>query len=186
MDLDSNGRLLSDGPVIRLIGHCVLAFAALVLLCHAFARLSCRCAAFLDFRDALAALRSGLIKQVAANPANASNRNDNPQQTAQGSSRDRCDILACAGTYRSFRANDCTYQPFDGGPRRLCEKSPGQRMAREQPDRRRWGGDAQARYLDRPASGRRFVDEDDDVAADFDYARREPAGFFIFGRRPRW
>jgi BA14K-like protein len=133
-----------------------------------------------------AAVREDNTRQVAANPANASNRNDNPQQTAQGSSRNRCDILACAGTYRSFRANDCTYQPFDGGPRRLCEKSPGQRMAREQPDRRRWGGDAQARYLDRPASGRRFVDEDDDVAADFDYARREPAGFFIFGRRPRW
>jgi hypothetical protein len=133
-----------------------------------------------------AAVREDNTREVAANPANASNRNDNLQQTAQGSSRNRCDILACAGAYRSFRANDCTYQPFDGGPRRLCEKSPGQRMAREQPDRRRWGGDAQARYLDRPTSGRRFVDEDDDVAADFDYARREPLGFFIFGRRPRW
>jgi hypothetical protein len=124
----------------------------------------------------------------AANPANPSNRADNSQQQATlGSSRNRCDILACAGAYRSFRANDCTYQPFDGAPRRLCEKSPGQRVAREreQPERRRWSRDAETRYLDRPTSGRRFVDEYDDVAADFDDARREPLGFFLFGRRPR-
>jgi hypothetical protein len=59
-DLDFNRGLLSDGLLVRLIGHCVLAFAALVVLRHTFARLSCRCAAFLDFRDALAALRSGI------------------------------------------------------------------------------------------------------------------------------
>ena len=125
----------------------------------------------------------------AADPANPSNRADNSQQQATlGSSRNRCDIQACAGAYRrSFRASDCTYQPFDGGPRRLCEKSPRQRVAREreQPERRRWSRDAETRYLDRPTSGRRFVDEYDDVAADFDDARREPLGFFLFGRRPR-
>jgi hypothetical protein len=50
--------------------------------------------------------------------------------------------LRISGAYRSFRAAECTYQPFDGGARRFCEKSPGQRMAREreQPDRRRWSG----------------------------------------------
>jgi hypothetical protein len=126
----------------------------------------------------------------AADPPNPSNRPDNSQQQATlGSSRNRCDIQACAGAYRrSFRASDCTYQPFDGGPRRLCEKSPGQRVAREreQPERRRWSRDAETRYLDRPTSGRRFVDEYDDVAADFDDARREPLGFFLFGRRPSW
>jgi len=122
----------------------------------------------------------------ASDPTKAANRADTSQQTAQGSSTNRCDIQACASTYRSFRASDCTYQPFDGGSRRLCEKSPGQRMARERaPERRRWSGDAEARYLDRPTSGRRLVDEDDDVAADFDDARREPLGFFLFGRRPR-
>jgi len=31
-----------------------------------------------------------------------------------------CDIQACSGTYRSFRAADCTYQPYSGGGRRLC------------------------------------------------------------------
>jgi hypothetical protein len=125
----------------------------------------------------------------AANPANPSNRADNSQQQATlGSSRNRRDILACAGAYRSFRANDCTYQPFEGGPRRLCDKSPGQRVAREreQPERRRWSRDAETGFLDRPTSGRRFVDEYDDVAADFADARRGPLGFFLFGRLPRW
>ena len=33
----------------------------------------------------------------------------------------RCDLDACAAAYRSFTAEDCTYQPFDG-PRQLCTK----------------------------------------------------------------
>jgi 1A family penicillin-binding protein len=33
-----------------------------------------------------------------------------------------CDYQACSSTYHSFRASDCTYQPYDGGPRQLCEK----------------------------------------------------------------
>ncbi len=32
----------------------------------------------------------------------------------------RCDVAACAAAYRSFRASDCTYQPYEG-PRQLCE-----------------------------------------------------------------
>ena len=34
-----------------------------------------------------------------------------------------CDYRACAPKYQSFRAADCTYQPYGGGPRRLCEKT---------------------------------------------------------------
>jgi len=34
----------------------------------------------------------------------------------------RCKVDLCAGTYASFRAADCTYQPYDGGPRRICER----------------------------------------------------------------
>jgi membrane peptidoglycan carboxypeptidase len=33
----------------------------------------------------------------------------------------QCNYRACEDAYRSFRASDCTYQPY-GGPRRLCEK----------------------------------------------------------------
>src|SRR5215470_18245884 len=116
---------------------------------------------------------------------------DNSQQqgAALGSSRNRCDILACAGAYRSFRANDCTYQPFDGGARRLCEKSAGQRIVseREQPNRGRRSRNAEVRNADRVTVERRLLDKDDD-AVDVDDFVREPTGFldFIFlGRRPR-
>jgi membrane peptidoglycan carboxypeptidase len=33
----------------------------------------------------------------------------------------QCNIQQCAASYRSFRASDCTFQPYRG-PRRLCEK----------------------------------------------------------------
>jgi hypothetical protein len=36
-----------------------------------------------------------------------------------------CDIPACAAKYNSFDASDCTFQPFGGGPRQLCEIAPG-------------------------------------------------------------
>jgi 1A family penicillin-binding protein len=34
----------------------------------------------------------------------------------------RCNLEACAAFYSSFRASDCTYQPYDGGPRRACRR----------------------------------------------------------------
>ena len=125
------------------------------------------------------------------NRRNSTNGADNSQQqqATLGSSRNRCDILACAGTYRSFRANDCTYQPFDGGARRLCEKSAGQRIVseREQPNRDRRSRNAEVRNADRVTVERRLLDKDDD-AVDVDDLVREPTGFldFIFlGRRSR-
>jgi hypothetical protein len=33
----------------------------------------------------------------------------------------QCDVNACAAAYVSFRASDCTWQPYEG-PRRLCTK----------------------------------------------------------------
>ena len=33
----------------------------------------------------------------------------------------QCNIKACAAMYRSFHAADCTYQPYGGGRRRICE-----------------------------------------------------------------
>ncbi|MGE5269066.1 MAG: BA14K family protein [Thiohalocapsa sp.] len=35
----------------------------------------------------------------------------------------QCDVARCAGTYKSFHAADCTYQPYGGGPRNVCELS---------------------------------------------------------------
>jgi BA14K-like protein len=34
----------------------------------------------------------------------------------------QCDVAACAAEYHSFHAADCTYQPYGGGPRRICER----------------------------------------------------------------
>jgi penicillin-binding protein 1A len=34
----------------------------------------------------------------------------------------QCNVSACANFYSSFDAASCTYQPYDGGPRRMCEK----------------------------------------------------------------
>ena len=31
-----------------------------------------------------------------------------------------CDFDACAAKYSSFDPASCSYQPFDGGPRRVC------------------------------------------------------------------
>jgi hypothetical protein len=59
-------------------------------------------------------------------------------QAVQGdstASNNRCDVQSCSNAYKSFRASDCTYQPFDG-PRRFCAKPPVQRSARDQRDDR--------------------------------------------------
>jgi hypothetical protein len=33
-----------------------------------------------------------------------------------------CNIPVCQRFYRSFHRSDCTYQPFSGGPRRICDR----------------------------------------------------------------
>lgn len=47
-----------------------------------------------------------------------------PETTGAGDAGDqvRCSIDFCSRKYSSFNASDCTYQPFGGGARRLCEK----------------------------------------------------------------
>jgi len=42
-----------------------------------------------------------------------------PQQARVRPASGSCDIEACMRAYRSFRATDCTYQPYEG-PRRAC------------------------------------------------------------------
>src|SRR6516165_950146 len=37
------------------------------------------------------------------------------------SDQPRCDVESCERHYRSFRASDCTYQPY-GGPRQYCTR----------------------------------------------------------------
>jgi membrane peptidoglycan carboxypeptidase len=46
-------------------------------------------------------------------------------QTSSGSAPEarRCDYQACARAYQSFRALDCSYQPYDGSSRQFCDKN---------------------------------------------------------------
>jgi penicillin-binding protein 1A len=46
--------------------------------------------------------------------------NSEPQQPSPGKAL--CNVSACTSFYSSFDAASCTYQPYDGGPRRMCEK----------------------------------------------------------------
>ena len=34
----------------------------------------------------------------------------------------QCNVPVCERNYHSFRASDCTYQPYWGGPRRVCDR----------------------------------------------------------------
>jgi hypothetical protein len=40
---------------------------------------------------------------------------------AQTDAQPKCDVAACSAAYHSFRAADCSWQPFEG-PRRFCDK----------------------------------------------------------------
>jgi hypothetical protein len=55
-------------------------------------------------------------------------------QTPDANAQPKCDVAACAAAYHSFRASDCTWQPYDG-PRRICDKGhPPQTEAAATPD----------------------------------------------------
>ncbi len=54
--------------------------------------------------------------------SDASNKHDSVKDTAQAKAQNACNVQACNAAYRSFRASDCTYQPYEGS-RRLCTKS---------------------------------------------------------------
>jgi len=143
------------------------------------------------------AARENNPRQATADSINASNRSDPGREagveiSAVGNAApaNRCDVQACASAYRSFRASDCTYQPFEGA-RRSCGKPPiqGAREQREQSERRRLSRDVELRYLDRPAARRQIEDDDendDSESGGFDDSGHRGPTLFFFGGRPRW
>ena len=58
----------------------------------------------------------------AANTRIAVRPEEGPMSATPARAGPQCNINACAATYRSFHAADCTYQPYGGGPRRICEQ----------------------------------------------------------------
>lgn len=73
------------------------------------------------------------VRKVTARPAITA-----PEQTVtqppSESKQPKCDVDACSAAYRSFRASDCTWQPYEG-PRRFCDKgTPPQDVAATNPN----------------------------------------------------
>jgi 1A family penicillin-binding protein len=62
--------------------------------------------------------RRGPRRACAIVPLTAGMTNGSAAQAATNRS---CDVNACARRYRSFDPTDCSYQPYGGGPRRLCD-----------------------------------------------------------------
>ena len=62
---------------------------------------------------------------LARGPSEASDQGDAARQDnmavpeAMGG---QCNLPVCERFYHSFRASDCTYQPYWGGPRRVCDR----------------------------------------------------------------
>lgn len=74
-----------------------------------------------------------------------------PAATAQSAAAQapaQCDVQACSAAYRSFRASDCSYQPYHG-PRRACTKS-GATVAAAAPRHRRQASRSAHPYYGRP------------------------------------
>jgi hypothetical protein len=106
-----------------------------------------------------------------------------------------CDIQACANAYHSFRATDCTYQPYEG-PRRACvapamqahNETPLQRAAR-QPVRSSMTPAAVPRYRQLPPDDEDMTDDDmtDQVAPDdVDVPPNDDQGSIVVYQRSRW
>lgn len=55
-------------------------------------------------------------------PDFAFSRTSRSESSPERSRGAQCNVAACSQTYESFDAGDCTYQPYDGGPRRQCTK----------------------------------------------------------------
>jgi penicillin-binding protein 1A len=68
--------------------------------------------------------------------ANGQNTAKDTAHAAPGTTGGTCNAAACQ-RYSSFRASDCTYQPFGGGPRRLCGRQDERAASKPSRDRDR-------------------------------------------------
>ena len=47
---------------------------------------------------------------------------ETPQSPTQARAQAQCNVDVCSRFYSSFNASDCTYQPYGGGSRRVCDR----------------------------------------------------------------
>lgn len=84
-----------------------------------------------------------------------------PVQLAAVRAINHCDVQTCTNAYASFRASDCTYQPFEGA-RRVCSAPPAQRsVEREVSSSRAAQLPRRAEPREEPAG---YADDEDDDA----------------------
>jgi membrane peptidoglycan carboxypeptidase len=121
------------------------------------------------------------------------NSRDTAQNTEQdtaapGAAGGKCNVAACRG-YSSFRASDCTYQPFGGGPRRACgrqddrkDERTARKPGRDRDNERTAGRPSRDRDgPDGPIFDSRRADSTADLPdRDGPIGRSPPGGFFGF------
>ncbi len=61
-------------------------------------------------------------RQLCMKPAAAAAAAATDAGSGSEASAGQCNVAACRQFYSSFNPADCTYQPYGGGPRQLCEK----------------------------------------------------------------
>ena len=109
-------------------------------------------------------------------------------QTASAQPAGHCDVQACAGAYHSFRASDCTYQPFEGA-RRACVAPQVRQASNDNENALQRGPRQTLRGAMVPARVPRYEapppdDEDmDDADAPMD---DDDQGSIAIFQRPRW
>lgn len=131
-----------------------------------------------------------VVPPIAVPVAAASTPSPPAAQPLAKQTQNQCDVQACASAYQSFRASDCTYQPF-AGERRVCDSAPGIRRTiastPDEPNR-----DAAARKLSKDAelarASRRVKEITEQDAADDDPELPDAGSRVIVIRRddPRW
>jgi BA14K-like protein len=73
------------------------------------------------------------VQSAAPDPGPGAGQQEISGKLADQSPGMQCSIDVCAATYKSFSAADCTYQPYGGGPRGICELGERSAAARPQP-----------------------------------------------------
>jgi penicillin-binding protein 1A len=102
-----------DSPMRRVVGGGLPASIWKDFMVNAMPLLEQQNAAAAVAASAASAAPSGLAGALDEAVMQGSSEANNPA----------CDIAACSSFYHSFRPSDCTYQPFGGGPRQICEKT---------------------------------------------------------------
>jgi penicillin-binding protein 1A len=64
----------------------------------------------------------GASRTTASEPASMAVSDDSPASPAGTRGAAPCNVAVCEQFYHSLRASDCTYQPYQGGPRQTCTR----------------------------------------------------------------